>query len=697
MLFPPPAGVTGSVTGFRLTTRDDGLPHLDWIGVLGTGDTDDEVGVDPRTAMRLLGEHAHYALGCPHLRGHRDGQDWSTRFVNESVDADDVRLDVRAVDADAGLRLHYEFECLVGGGLRARASLTNTVEEAYRLDGLEVVLPIPDHLTEVLDFTGRHERERSPQRHGITDGLYLREARGGRPGLDAATMLVVGQPGFGTTQGEVVAVHVGWSGNSVLRVERNAASITTLGGGELLGAGEVVLGLGETYTTPWLYVAAADDGLDGIADRWHTWQRSLPSHPDRQAVVLNVWEAVFFDHDLDRLRGIADRAARVGVERFVLDDGWFTGRRDDTAGLGDWSVDPDVWPEGLAPLVDHVRGLGMEFGLWFEPEMVNPDSDLFRAHPDWVLSAPGRLPVPERHQQVLDLSLTQVRDHLFTRISSILDSYPISYVKWDHNRELIEAGSPTRGHRPVGHLQTIGFYALLDRLREAHPEVAWESCASGGGRIDFGVLPRVQRFWASDMTDALARQEIQRWTAQLIAPELMGAHVSSPRSHTTGRHVDLDFRAATAFFGAFGIEWDLTRADESDLDRLAAWVALHREWRPRLHSGRMVRPESADPAVLLHGVVAQDAACALIAHVQMDESAHSRGVTVRVLGLDPHATYRSRWLGPVALTGVSRSRDLHPDGPLDGGSMTGLGLATRGFNMPRRRPLTATLMALERA
>ena len=386
----------------------------------------------------------------------------------------------------------------------------------------------------------------------------------------------------------------------------------------------------------------------------------------------------------------------MGVERFVLDDGWFRGRRDDTAGLGDWWVDEEVWPDGLDPLIDRVRELGMEFGLWFEPEMVNPDSDLYRAHPDWILSTGDRVPLLHRHQLVLDLTRPEVFDHLFERVDAVLAAHPVDYVKWDHNRDLLEAGSGLRGGAAAVHGQTVAFYRLLDELRARHPRVAWESCASGGGRVDLGVLERVQRVWTSDMTDALARQQIQRWTTQLLAPEYVGAHVSSPTSHTTGRTLSLDFRAATALFGAFGIEWDLTRASEDDLDRLADWVARFKRLRPLLHAGRVVRPESADPTVLLHGVVAADRSEALVAHVQLDESAHNRGVSVRVPGLDPDATYHLAWEGPVELTQVSMSAPLPADGPTDGVAVTGRALADRGFWMPRRRPETVTLVHLSR-
>ena len=584
---------------------------------------------------------------------------------------------------------------MAGGALRGRATVTNTGAGDYVVHGLEVVLPLADDHVELLDFTGRHERERSPQRHTVDDGLWLREGLGGRPGLDAATMAVAGTPGFSTTHGRVVGVHVAWSGNSVLRVERTSAHGATIGGGEHLLPGEVVLPTGASYGSPWVFFAAADDGLDGLAARWHTYLRSLDAHPGVQPVVLNVWEAVFFDHDLGRLTEIADRAARVGVERFVLDDGWFHDRRDDTAGLGDWFVDERVWPGGLDPLIDHVRSLGMEFGLWFEPEMVNPNSDLYRAHPEWILSSGGgREPLQHRSQQVLDLSRPEVVDHLFDRVHAVLSEHAVDYVKWDHNRDLLEAGSGPADGAPAVHAQTLAFYDLLDRLRAAHPDVAWESCASGGGRIDLGVLERVQRVWTSDMTDAVSRQQIQRWTTQLVAPEYAGAHVSAPTSHTTHRTLSLDFRAATALFGAFGIEWDLTEASSADLESLASWIERFKRFRPLLHGGRMVRPESSDPAVLLHGVVGplDGSLQALVAHVQLDESAHNRGVQVRVPGLTPSALYSLDWEGPVASQETSMSVRPFETGPTAGRPVSGGVLASRGFWMPRMRPETVTLV-----
>jgi alpha-galactosidase len=646
----------------------------------------------------LLLEHSRGSYLRPGLRGHRlepAGRDWSTAFVPRPAEIDDDRLTLPASDAAAGLDLRTDVESLPGGAMRFRHTVTNTGPAPYVLDGLEVSVPVPDDHTELLDFSGRHEGERSPQRRPVADGLWLREARGGRPGLDSATMLVAGTRGFGFGAGRVLAVAVATSGNSTLGLQRDGAEPAALFGGELLLPGEVVLGPDESYTSPWLFVVASDEGLDGVAAALHTWQRTLPAHPAAQPVTLNTWEAVYFSTDLDKLTDLAERAARIGVERFVLDDGWFRHRRNDRAGLGDWYVDEGIWPDGLSPLIERVRALGLEFGLWFEPEMVNPDSDLYRAHPDWVLRTGDRVPLLQRNQLVVDLTNEHAWQYVFERVDAILAEYPIGYVKWDHNRPLLEAGSPVRDGRPAVHAQTAAFERLLDALRAAHPDVAFESCASGGGRIDLAVVERVQRVWTSDLTDALARQRIQRWTAQLLAPEYLGAHVSSPRSHQTGRTFSLDFRAATALFGAFGIEWDLTAASEDELSALAEWVALHKQWRDVLHTGRMVRIESSDLAVWAHGVVSTDRQRALFAHVQLDESAGNRGVVLRPRGLDPDRRYRARWLGPVAGGRVSGAPAPDPAGPAGGASLSGAELARDGLWFPRRRPEQVLLFALE--
>lgn len=688
----------------------DPLPSVHWVGA---GEV--VAGLSPEAAATavaatagpgypLLPEQSRGWYTRPGLVGHRltadgPGRDWSTAFVVTGSSGDGVRLSIEAADPAAGLELRSEIESLPGGALRVRHVLTNAAPGSYLVESLDVCLVVPDRVAEVLDFSGRWGYERAPQRHTLTDGTWTRENRRGKPGHDNATVVCVGEAGFSFAADDIWAIHLAWSGDGVYRVERTAASPTVLSAGELLLPGEIALAAGETYATPWVHVVAVEDGLDGVAAAFHTYLRSLPAHPRAPVPVnLNVWEAVYFRHDLDELRRLADLASQVGVERYVLDDGWFGSRRDDHSGLGDWVVSGDVWPRGLGPLVEYVRGLGMEFGLWFEPEMVNPDSDLYRAHPDWVLAAGDRTPLLERNQLVLDLSRPEARQHLVDQMSAVLSAHDIGYVKWDHNRDLLEGGTGARGRAPAIHEHTLGFYALLDELRRRHPGVEWESCASGGGRVDLGVLERMQRIWTSDVTDALSRQSIQRWNAQLAAPEYLGAHISAPVSHQTHRTFDLAFRAATAFFGSFGIEWDITGASPAELAELAGWITLYKEHRPLLHTGRVVRVESADPAVAVHGVVAADRRSAVMAYVQLDESVSERPVPLRVPGLLPAASYRARWLSPDLEFGSARAAHRsppRPDGPTGGVPVTGAALASIGLPMPRRRPETSTLVHLE--
>ena len=606
--------------------------------------------------VSLVPEHSGGWFGLPGLRGHRAGTDWSPRFVLTSVEIGAAaepsttggRLTIYGTDDAAGLSMTIDIELTRSGLLRQQATIRNEHPESrYHLDGLVLALPVPTEATELLDLTGRHTRERAPQRRPFGFGISLRDNRRGRTGADATLVIAVGTRGFGFRSGEVWGLHVGWSGNHRSYAERLPSGAAVVGGGELLLPGEISLGPAEEYATPWLY-GSYGRGLDAMANRFHSYLRSLPGHAGGgrlRPVILNTWEAVYFNHEVDRLRILADRAAEVGVERLVLDDGWFRNRRDDSSGLGDWYVDETAWPDGLHPLVDHVRALGMEFGLWVEPEMVNPDSDLARAHPDWILATGGRQPVLGRKQQVLNLALPDAYSYIRNRLLALLDEYAISYLKWDHNRDLVDAGHYPGG-APAVHDQTAAVYALLDELKQKHPHLEIESCSSGGARIDFGILHRTDRVWASDSNDALERQSIQRWTGLLLPPELVGAHVGPPRSHTSGRRHDLSFRAGTALFGHFGIEWDIASASEQERAELSRWVTLYKQLRGLLHSGTVVIGDHPDEALWVHGVVAPSADDAVFALVAMATGISAPPGRVKLPGLAPDTVYTVRPLPP---------------------------------------------------
>jgi alpha-galactosidase len=586
--------------------------------------------------------------GVPAISGHRGGSATTPRPRLASWSATDSSVTLVVDEPIAGLSLTQTFRLTRDGILAVDLAVTAGAGDLpYDLADVNVMLPLPARATEILDYTGKWGRERSAQRAPLVDGLHSREVRRGKPGVDSPHLLLAGERGFGFRSGELWAMHLAWSGDQrwfVQRLPEGAGGFASvLGAGELLRPGEVRLGPGETFTAPTVLFAWSDRGIDGISDRFHAHLRHRPRPLGTRPLTLNTWEAVYFDHDHGRLTELVERAGDVGVERLVLDDGWFLGRRDDTRGLGDWEVDPEVWPDGLEPLVARIRGLGMEFGLWFEPEMVNPDSELVRAHPEWLLAPSDGEGEGFRHQHVLDIAHEGAYAHVLESISRLVARYEIDYLKWDHNRELHEAvRRDPAGDRPGVHTQTAALYRLLDELRARHPRLEIESCASGGGRVDLGILQRTDRVWASDTNDPIERQRVQLGTEALLPLEYIGAHVGAARSHVTHRVTDLHFRLTTALFGSAGIEWDITSCAPEELAALRAWAAAYRELRGLLHAGSRVHADLRDPATMLHGVVSADRSHALFAWVQLDTSAIGQPGHVPIPGLDDERRYRVR-------------------------------------------------------
>ena len=679
-----PTTLPGVVHWGRTLAREDDPAAL--MSAFAVPETDSVI-----TAQEVVGIiplHGSGWLGRPGLLGHRSGLDWSPAFdaVHHGLVEDGgsgrgtgrLRLESEAIDTVAHIALSTEVELLDSGVLRVRATVRNTGAEPFEVTNLEPAIAVPPQAVELLDFTGRHTHERHPQRRPFDIGAWVRESWGGRPGHDAATLLCAGSTDFGYRRGEVWAVHVAASGNQVVYAERSTTDWRLLRGGERLLPGEVVLEPGESYGSPWL-VGTWGAGLDQASTRIHDMLRARPQHPRRpRPVLLNTWEATYFDHDLEHLLALAERAAQVGVERFVLDDGWFGRRRDDTRGLGDWVVSEDVWPDGLHPLVDRVHALGMEFGLWFEPEMVNLDSEVAERHPEWLLQTARGPGIPSRYQHVLDLGHADAYAHVRDQISALVDEYDIAYLKWDHNRPLVDAGHWPSG-RPGAHEQTEAVLRLMTELKDRHHGLEIESCAAGGGRIDLATAEVVDRFWVSDCIDAHERHRLNPATGLLVPPELLGMHVGSGRDHSTGRWLDLGFRAGTAIWGHLGIEWDLSSADAAELDGLRAWVDLHKRHRDLLHSGVVVHADTTNPALQLDGVVAGDGREALFKLSMLEHSLVWPPGRVVLPGLDPSTRY--------LVTIDSLSRDGLPDRGTPpwaqrGVTLHGKALGTLGLQAP---------------
>jgi len=637
----------------------------------------------------LWRENALGFLGRPALIGHRGGLDWSQNFVVSSAQQSGNVVSIVAEDKAAGLATTSKFELNNFGVLLISQSVTNTGSTTYEVSEFDTWLPLPDRVSESLDYTGAWIKERQPQRREIQTGTWAREVREGRSSHDYTIAQLAMTSGANYQQGEVWSVGLLWSGNSRHLIERQPTGRTTIAAGELLLPGEIILQPGESYEVPAVAAAYSATGIDGITDRHYRWLRSRANHPSNvkpRPLTLNVWEAVYFNHNLEKLTQLADVAKVVGVERFVLDDGWFGSRRNDHSGLGDWVVSKDVWPNGLKPLSDVLESRGIEFGLWFEGEMIQVDSDLYRAHPDWVLRVGDRLPPEGRFQQVLDLTHEGAYQHVLGQVTEVLSSCKISYIKWDHNRTLVEPGHLGRA---AVHNQTLAIYRLFDELRSRFPGLEIESCSSGGGRIDLGMVMHADRFWTSDCNDALERQYIQRYTQTVIPPELLGSHIGPTTAHTSHRTHSLSFRAITALFGHAGIEWDITGCSDDEIASLKSWADYYKTNRALLHSGKMIRVEQPNDEAFVHGVVAQDKSKAIFAYAALKGTSGSVPKTMQLLGLDESANYRVQLVEPAGSAFLIARKSPQW---FEGVTLSGAALAQVGLKTPVLAPEQAFLV-----
>jgi alpha-galactosidase len=538
----------------------------------------------------------------PALEGHRptpDGNiDWSPRWENSEIERQGHVTKITLTDKQAKLRWVQRWKLLADGRLwGVETELYNLGDTPYQLSWLaSVTLPLPNRVNHVLTFGGRGSKEFSEHWNDLPDAAeFRRDNRRGRAQENFPGVMLGGKD-LSESAGEGWAAHLGFSGNHSLIIEPLGDGRRQLQIGEHLESGEGVIPPGERYQAPTAYVAYSNEGLGGLSAAFHQcvrddiikWPDGMPTP---RPVLLNTWEAMFFDQDEAHLKALAKTAAEMGIERFVLDDGWFHGRNDDTSSLGDWWPDEVKYPQGLGPFANYVTSLGMQFGLWVEPEMVNPDSVLYRKHPDWALQLPNRPQHLERHQLVLDLTRPEVCNYLLKKLDTLLATLPIRYLKWDMNRDLAPAAS--RG-RAVGGAQSRAVYALMGRVRKAHPDVEIESCSSGGARADFGVLEHTHRIWVSDCNDPMERIGIQCGFLRFFPPEIMGAHVGASPVPSTQRTQRMSFRAAVALMGHFGVEQDISALDANQRNELAGWIALYKRLRGTIHSANIYQTEISD-------------------------------------------------------------------------------------------------------
>ncbi len=689
-------------------TWDDGIPALVYFGPALPEDTDLDTltaamvrplamaTLDRDEPVSLLPEPAGGFPGRPGLIGRRDGaaDGWDKLFTLRAVARDEDTVQFRLDDRPR--RLALEIRCALdplSGVAELVTRLTNRGEDDFEVAWLSAPVLAPNtRFSDQIAFDGRWCAEFDLDRRPIPLGQSVKENRRGRTSHDAVPSLILAEAATDEDHGLCLGAHLGWSGNHRRVLERLPSGDLQLQFGVLLLPGEGRIGPGHSLETPTLYAAQSPDGFNGLSERFHRFRRSRQdTRADRpRPVVVNTWEALYFDHHADSLARLIDAAAEIGAERFVLDDGWFLGRADDTAGLGDWFPDPAKYPDGLRPVADRVRARGMDFGLWVEPEMISPNSDLYRAHPDWALGLGDYPAVTGRNQLILDLTNPEVTGYLFDRLRTLVEENGVAFLKWDMNRDLALPGD-TAG-RPAALRQTAALYGLVDRLREACPGLEIESCASGGGRADFAMLDRTDRIWPSDSNDPVERMAIQMGASYFLPSELLGAHIGPAWSHTSGRGTDIDLRGLVAGTGHFGVETDITQLDPEAGTALRAAVDRYKRDRGIWHRGRFRRIRTADPGLVGVSVVSDDHARLVLVQTARPRATHPPRIPV--LGLTADRAYRVRLQHATPAIGAGNRR-LETTAWHTGFLATGSVLQHVGLTLPILPPQSGIAVAID--
>lgn len=520
-------------------------------------------------------------------------------YTEEDGEAETLFLTLK--DPVTGLLLKLSYTIFTKGGVIARnAYFENEGEESLHLTtAMSLCMDLPDYDYEWIQFSGAWSRERHEKVRKLEQGIQSVGSRRGHSSHEHNPFVILKRPTADEFQGEAIGFSLVYSGNFLAQAEVDTHGSTRMLMGIHPDGFDWKLEKGESFQTPEAVMAYTDKGLNHLSQTFHKlYQRRLARgywRDKARPILINNWEATYFDFTEERIVEIAEKAKECGVELFVLDDGWFGQRSSDKAGLGDWVANRERLPQGIEGLAERISSLGMKFGLWFEPEMVNKDSDLYRAHPDWILQVPERTNSHGRFQHVLDFSRKEVVDAIYEMMSKILGNAKISYVKWDMNRSITEcfsAALPADRQGEVFHRYILGVYDLYERLTSRFPEILFESCASGGARFDPGILYYAPQGWTSDDTDAVERLKIQYGTSYCYPVSSMGSHVSVSPNHQLNRETPLYTRANVAYFGTFGYELDLNKLTEEEQEEVKKQIAFMKEYRELFQFGTFYRLSS---------------------------------------------------------------------------------------------------------
>ncbi|MBR2699157.1 MAG: alpha-galactosidase [Clostridia bacterium] len=645
-------------------------------------------------ALDLIGENGAVGTDLRYLRHEiRAGKYALSGLPAAFAEAGEAEtLSVTLGDAATGLEVELLYGVFEAADMLTRAAIIrNTGTSAVTLNRVgSLCLDIPFGRWELLHLHGRHCMERNAERAPLMRGIQTVSSRRGASSHHHNPFVALVEPSATETRGECVGILPLYSGNHRTDIEVDQTESVRVVSGINPDAFSWYLKPGDSFTAPEAALCFTDGGLGDLSIRLHRFIRRhiirSPWKDRRRPVLINSWEAMLFDFDSERLMRFAKQAAALGVEMMVLDDGWFGARNSDLEGLGDWTPNAAKLPGGLKPLSDAVHDLGMKFGLWIEPEMVNELSALYAAHPDWALTVPGRNPAFGRNQLVLDMGRNEVVEHLYGVFSALLRDGGIDYIKWDMNRNMTDVYSralPPERQREASHRYMLGVYDLLDRLTTAFPEVLFEGCAGGGGRFDAGMLYYTPQIWCSDDTDAIERIAIQQGTSVAYPVSTMGAHVSVCPNQQTGRNVPFGVRGIVAMSGTFGYELDPAQLTEGERQRIRVQIDRFHRWYDVIQCGDCHRlTEFADPGdFTAWEFVTPDRNRALLNVVTVHTRANHPGAHVRLRGLDPAGMYK---IDEVCCEGcVNPSMDMPLDGAaLEGRVLSGASLMYAGFTLP---------------
>ena len=577
-------------------------------------------------------------------------------FAGENGAAETLEIVCR--DTCIGLKVILRYSMFADSDALMRSVLlvNEGEEELYLERVLSACLDMDDESYQMLTLPGSWARERHMEYRPLRHGSQEVSSQRGISSHQAQPFVALTTPNITETTGEVYAMHFVYSGNFQAQVELSQFDTVRMTMGIHPQGFEWVLKPGESFAAPEVVCVYSNQGLRAMTHTFHELYRnhlirSRYLHQKRP-VLLNNWEATYFDFDADRLLAIAKQAGEAGVEMLVMDDGWFGKRNHDHCSLGDWQVNEEKLPGGLAALTANLKKLGMKLGIWFEPEMVSKDSDLYRAHPDWAIHIPGRELTMSRGQYILDLSRPEVIEYVYESVAEILRNAEIAYVKWDMNRQMTEIGSTFLDAAHQGelcHRYVLGVYELQERLLKEFPDLLLENCTSGGGRFDPGMLYFSPQIWCSDDTDAGERLAIQEGTALLYPLSTIGAHVSVCPNHIVGRVTPFETRGYVALGGTFGYELDITKLSEEEHRLMREQIALYHTYQPLIREGDYYRIASAreNHQYDCFSVVAKDRSEVLVTFIQTAARANYHSRKIRLAGLNPRAAYRWQETGEI--------------------------------------------------